>query len=329
MEKNGVSLPFEFMVINSKGGSVEFARPEPVHQEDFEGGFSASLFPHGLVPDPNRLWIRFPTYNRYLMKELLPPLGASLVLVAAIVFCFWFTIRVIIRQKEFAGRLTDFINNMTHEFKTPISTIALASEAIAQQGSARSISKTSKYNSVIADENKRMKHQVDKILQMATLEEGKGEFNRSQLDAHEVIERAVENFALQIAARGGSMTIELNAAQNWMLADPVHFENVIHNVLENAVKYSPSAPIITVRTNNDNGGLCIEVSDRGIGIATEHADKVFDKYYRVSTGNLHDVKGFGLGLSYVKLVVQAHGGNVSLVSTPGQGTTVSMNFPLV
>jgi two-component system phosphate regulon sensor histidine kinase PhoR len=173
-----------------------------------------------------------------------------------------------------------------------------------------------------------MRNQVEKILQMATLEEGKHEFNFVPLDAHKLIQKAVSNVALQVSTREGTLSTLLGATHSTILGDSVHLQNVIHNLLDNAIKYSASRPNVRIETRNTNGQLIIVVGDRGIGIAREYLDKVFDKYFRVPTGNLHDVKGFGLGLSYVKLVVQAHGGNVSLVSTPGQGTTVSLNFPL-
>jgi two-component system phosphate regulon sensor histidine kinase PhoR len=248
-------------------------------------------------------------------------------MVGAIIFCFGYTIRTILRQKEFAVRLTDFINTMTHEFKTPISTIALANEAMIRPEVVRSNTKLRRYNKVIGDENRRMRNQVEKILQMATLEEGEHEFNKVRLDLHEIIQNAVDNIEVQIEARKGNVKVVLNAQQSIVQGDAVHIENVIYNLLDNANKYSANKPNISVSTLNVGGSLVVVVADRGLGIAREHIDKVFDKYYRVPTGNLHDVKGFGLGLSYVKLILEAHGGRVAIKSEPGKGTMVELRFP--
>ncbi|HEY6952139.1 MAG TPA: HAMP domain-containing sensor histidine kinase, partial [Bacteroidota bacterium] len=248
--------------------------------------------------------------------------------VAIIIFCFVYIVRTILRQKEFAGRLSDFINNMTHEFKTPISTISLASEAIARPENSRSQPKVKRYNGMIADENNRMKKQVEKILQMSALEEGDYELNLVPVDVHKVITKAVESISLQMTARKGSITTTLGASRSTIHADAVHLENIIHNVLDNAVKYTRDTPKIVVSTASGTDRLIIRVQDNGIGIADEHLEKVFEKYYRVPTGNLHDVKGFGLGLSYVKLVTEAHHGTITIQSLPGAGTTVELRFPL-
>jgi two-component system phosphate regulon sensor histidine kinase PhoR len=280
------------------------------------------------VPANELLYLHFPGYRSWLMSALLPELGSSLVLLGVIIFCFVYTIRTILRQKEFSGRLVDFINNMTHEFKTPISTIALASEAMTQPDVSASRAKISRYTKVISDENRRMRNQVDKILQMATLEEGETEFDTTRVDIHEIINRAVANIELQVTARNGSIVKQLNADRAAIQADAVHVENVIHNVFDNALKYSDKEPAISVTTSNAGPWLIIAVTDHGIGISKDHIDKVFEKYYRVPTGNIHDVKGFGLGLSYVKLIVEAHKGSVGLRSNAGDGTTVELRFPV-
>jgi two-component system phosphate regulon sensor histidine kinase PhoR len=236
-------------------------------------------------------------------------------------------VRVIFQQKRFAGTVIDFINNMTHEFKTPISTIALASEAIAKPEVLKSRPKIRKYNSLIADENNRMKHQVDTILQMAVLERGEFELKISDVDMHSVIRTAAANITLQVEQRNGTVRMELRASDAIVRGDAVHLANVIHNLLDNAVKYSPAVPAIVIETVNAEHQLLVCVRDNGIGIAKEQISRVFDKYFRVPAGNTHDVKGFGLGLSYVKLIAEAHHGAVNIESTAGAGTTVELKIP--
>ncbi len=320
-----VPLPYEFGI--STGDSLTLGRTSLPYAQLAKSGYRVPVIPLEPVPTNESLYLYFPGYRSYLVSALLPELGSSIVLLVVIIFCFVYTIRTILRQKEFSGRLVDFINNMTHEFKTPISTIALASEAMTRPDVRNSRTKVSRYTKVITDENRRMRNQVDKILQMAALEEGETEFDTSAVDMHEIINHAVTNIELQVIARDGSVTRQLRADRSLIRADALHIENVIHNLLDNAMKYSGHEPVITISSANDGDELITTISDQGIGIAHEHVEKVFDKYYRVPTGNIHDVKGFGLGLSYVKLIVEAHKGTVNLASEAGKGTTVELRFP--
>jgi two-component system phosphate regulon sensor histidine kinase PhoR len=236
--------------------------------------------------------------------------------------------KTIVKQKRLSEALVEFINNMTHEFKTPISTIALASEAIARDDILPEREKVLRYNSIIHDENARLKQQVDKILQMAVLEEGDYELSIAPVDVHEVIRKAVGNIALQVEQKGGKIACQLEARSSVINADPVHLANIIHNILDNSNKYSPKRPHIEVSSRNTDGLLTVSIRDDGIGMKEEDAKRAFEKYFRVSSGNQHDVKGFGLGLSYVKLMVEVHKGMVSLTSSPGRGTTVDLTFPV-
>ncbi len=326
LRSQAITIPYEFGIF--RNDSLELGRPSSPSPGPAKSEFVVPLTRFRPLQTPEYLRIYFPTYNAYLFSELVLEVGATLLFAAIIIGCFVFAIRTILRQKEFAGRLSDFINNMTHEFKTPISTISLASEAIALPKNSRSLQKVRRYNGMIADENNRMKKQVEKILQMSALEEGDYEFKLAPVDVHPVIVRAVENTTLQMAARKGSITTELSASPSTLRADAVHLENIIHTILDNAIKYSREVPEILVTTATDAGRLVVRIQDHGVGIAAEHQEKVFEKYYRVPTGNVHDVKGFGLGLSYVKLVTEAHRGTVSLHSAPGKGTTVELRFPL-
>ncbi|MBN1998960.1 HAMP domain-containing histidine kinase, partial [candidate division KSB1 bacterium] len=252
----------------------------------------------------------------------------SLVFILMIIFCFIYIIRAIFKQKEFSARLIDFINNMTHEFKTPISTITLASETLTNPAIYKDGNKLAKYQKIISDESFRMRHQVEKILQMAALECEDLELQWSQVDVHEIINQMIPNLQLQVNSRKGTIDVQLTAPDHTIRADSVHFTNIIYNLLDNAIKYSDKAPKIKIYTETNDGFLKISIQDKGLGLSPEHQKYIFKKYYRVPTGNIHNVKGFGLGLSYVKLLVEAHGGRIEVKSTLKKGSTFVVYMPL-
>jgi two-component system phosphate regulon sensor histidine kinase PhoR len=254
-----------------------------------------------------------------------PWIYLTLMLVVIATF-FGFSITVIMRQYRLAEVKTDFINNMTHELKTPISTISLSAEMMMRLPEITA-EQVQKYASIIYKENKRLEHQVERVLNVAKLDKDQVVLNKDQFDVNELLDEVKENFELHHFEKGGVIHIELNADHHIIQADAVHLTNVIYNLLENAVKYCESVPNITIQTRNDKQGIWIEIEDNGIGIKKENLSLIFDKFYRVPTGNLHNVKGFGLGLYYVRLIVDAHGGKVNVKSTPGKGTTFSLFFP--
>jgi len=323
----GIDLEYAFGVLTRPDDSLRIAQPATYAEQLRTSEFKTRLFPLDIFAARSDLALFFPKREAYLWRQIGPLLVATLVLMLIIIGCFTYTVRTIIVQKRLAGRMTGFINNMTHEFKTPISTITLASEAIERPDVRVQPDKVERYNQMIQHENLRMRGQVEKILQMAVLEEGDYELELGDVDVHDVVTKAVNSIALQITKRRGTITSALNAERHVVRADAVHLTNIIHNLLDNANKYSPEAPVITVSTKNENNGVLIRVNDRGTGIGDQDKEAVFDKYYRVPTGNIHDVKGFGLGLSYVKLMTAAHGGTVALTSEPGKGTQVELYFP--
>jgi two-component system phosphate regulon sensor histidine kinase PhoR len=208
-----------------------------------------------------------------------------------------------------------------------VSLVALASEAISRPDVVAEPEKIARFNRMIADENLRMRHQVDKILQMAVLEEGDYELALEEVDLHDVIRRAVESFALAVESRRGRIVYDLKADRPVVIADRIHVANIIHNLLDNANKYSPDPPDIHVSTRAANRDVIVVIQDHGIGIGEADREQVFDKYYRVPSGDVHEVKGFGLGLSYVKLMMAAHGGHIDLHSRLGEGVTIELFFP--
>ena len=328
LKESGIDIPYAYGLLSARRDSLSMMKPTGFETELRSSSFRNHLFPSDLLFSQNSIVLFFPGQNVFLLKQMAPFLGLSILFTGIVVACFAYTIRTILRQRQFAARLIDFINNMTHEFKTPISTIAVAAETLVRPEILDQKEKIIRYSTVIQDENSRMKKQVDKILQMAVLEEGNYELALSEIDVHDVVRKAVDNITLQVEVKGGSVESRLGARRSTVRADALHLSNIIHSVLDNANKYSPEKPRIEIATSDEGRHVVIEVADRGIGIARDDQQKVFEKYFRIHTGNVHDVKGFGLGLSYVKLMTKAHGGDVTLISEPGKGTTVRLRLPV-
>ncbi len=328
LNAKGIATTYAYGVVSVPRDSLRLAKPAKFTSELKRSEFRSRLFPNDIFAAENDLVLFFPQQNIYLLKQMVGLLSSSFVLLTVVVFGFVYAVRTIFKQRQFASLLVEFINNMTHEFKTPISTVALASEALTNPEIAKDESRLSRYSRIIRDENTRMRNQVEKILEMAALEEGDYELNMAPVDVHKVINEAVQNIALQIEKRGGKINCRLEASEHIIEADEVHLINLIHNLLDNANKYSPETPRIEIATMNLNGDLCIRIRDNGIGLRPEDQKRVFEKYYRVSTGNVHDVKGFGLGLSYVKLMVEAHGGAITLKSELKKGSEFDIFLPL-
>ena len=272
--------------------------------------------------------VQFP----FLQANLLSQMGiwgfSSAVLLVVVLF-FIYTLLAILKQKRLSEVQKDFINNMTHEFKTPIATIAISSEVLKSPGISSEPDRLLKYATVIKNESHRLKQQVDRVLQMAQLDEKKIDLSLGPIDGHEWLKGIAQNCPLAMKVREGGIGLQLNAVQCRIKGDKLHLTNVVNNLIDNAVKYNNDpVPRIHIRTYNKKGRFCLEVEDNGIGIAPENHDRVFERFYRVPTGNVHNVKGFGLGLNYVKLIVEAHKGSISLDSTPGKGTTFKISLPL-
>lgn len=328
MSASGIDIDYAFGIFADYPDSLTYAEPEGYTEELRDSDITARLFHRDLLSQRAHLTLYFPEREAYLWAQITPLVSAEVLFMLIIIACFAYTIRTIMKQRKFSTRLVDFINNMTHEFKTPISTVALATEAIARPDVLANKEKVLQFNSMIRTENTRMRNQAEKILQMAALEEGDTMLSKSEIDLHQIIRDAVESVSLQVEHRGGQISTTLDPGSSTLNADPLHIANIIHNLLDNAVKYSDDAPHITVRTSRHGQEIAVEICDHGIGLTAEHQKQAFQKYFRVPTGNIHNVKGFGLGLSYVKLMVEAHGGSVDLKSQPGKGTTVSIVLPV-
>jgi two-component system phosphate regulon sensor histidine kinase PhoR len=274
------------------------------------------------------LALYFPMERSMILNSMiiLPVMSGLFLMV--LVFSFFFTIYALIRQKKLSEIKTDFVNNMTHEFKTPIATISVSSEMLNKEKVSRDPDKVKKYAQIIFDENNRLKNQVEGVLQIAALEKGDYKIKMKELDVHEILSECINNFKIQVQKRNGVIHTHFNATKHIITADRTHFSNVVNNLLDNANKYSPEKPEIDVSTRNLNGTIQIDVTDKGIGISKENQQDVFKKFHRLQVGDIHDVKGFGLGLFYVKTMVEEMGGSIELNSEPAQGTSFTLNFPL-
>jgi len=280
-----------------------------------------------LVPQEG-LIIIVPHQNTIVLKELTWFIVGSIVFTLIIIAAFFLTLRTLLIQKKLGEIKSDFINNMTHEFKTPLATISLAVDALKNEKVVADKEKTAYFTGVIKEENKRMNMQVETILQAALLDKQQVQLNLKKLSANDLIKIAVNNISLPVNERGGKLEINFNAAKDLVMADEVHFTNFVNNLLDNALKYSKEIPLIKLTTSNSGNLLRIKIEDNGIGMTKETLSRIFEKFYRAHTGNVHNVKGFGLGLSYVKSMVEAHKGSIKAESTLGKGSAFTISFPL-
>lgn len=274
--------------------------------------------------------IRFPNKTTYLASQMDIWIFSSFILLIVTVF-FSYTLFVILRQKRLSEVQRDFINNMTHELKTPLSTIAVTADLLGNPRVLADQERIQSYTQIIKNENARLQNQIEKVLQSARMDREKLQLNLQSLDVHELMQEVLVSFALKVKQLGGNLHTDLQAQPATIRADKEHLVNILYNLLDNAIKYSPDLPNILVSTQRQNGsrrGLVLSVQDEGLGIKKEYHKKIFDKFFRVSTGNVHNVKGFGLGLDYVKKMVDAHGWKLSLRSEEGQGSCFNIVIPL-
>jgi len=321
-----IDQPFELGIVDNRNNIVGIGYVTDLNFLK-EQGIKAELFPSDLLGVENFLLIHFPQKQNFLVRQVFLPLASSLVFLCIIIFCFVYAIKVIIRQKKISDIKNDFINNMTHEFKTPISTVSLAVEALQDPDLFGEEALRKRYLNIIKDENIRLGKQVEQVLHAAALEKKDFNLKIEKIDLRALIEATKKHFELIVENRGGTISSEYSLITGQLYADVFHLNNIVNNLLDNATKYSKSAPQIKITVNESETDFTISIKDKGIGISKEAQKKIFDKFYRVPTGNLHDVKGFGLGLSYVKTMVEAHKGTIKLDSDPGQGSIFTINLP--
>ena len=328
MINNGVNIPYHFTVCTQDGREVY--RCPDYSSEGEDNTYSQPLFRNDPSSKMGVVKVHFPDMGSYIfssVKFMIP----SIVFTFVLLVTFIFTIVVVFRQKRYTEIKNDFINNMTHELKTPISSISLAAQMLNDKSVNKSEAMMGHLGGVINDESKRLRFLVEKVLQMSMYDRKKAVLKKKELDLNEMIENIGHSFTLRVEHTGGRVFTEIEAVDSTIYVDEMHFQNVIFNLMDNAVKYrKPEKPLnLYLKTWNQGNFVCLSVKDTGIGIKRDNLKKVFDKFYRVHTGNVHDVKGFGLGLAYVKRMVDVHGGEIKVDSEYGKGTTFTVKIPFV
>ncbi len=328
LQNNGINIPYHFTVSTADGREVYRC---PDYSEDgLQYSYSQELFRYDPSSKMGVVKIHFPDMNSYIMSSIRFMIPA-IVFTVVLLITFIFTIVVIFRQKRYTEIKNDFINNMTHELKTPISSISLAAQMLNDDSVSKSQQMQKHLGGIINDESKRLRFLVEKVLQMSMFDRKSVSFKKKELDLNELLEQIASTFSLRVEHTGGKIYTEIEAVDSAIYVDEVHFQNAITNLMDNAVKYrKPDEPLdLYLRTWNEKGRLCFSIRDTGLGIKKENVRKIFDKFYRVHTGNVHDVKGFGLGLAYVKRIIDLHEGEIKCESELGKGTTFTISLPVL
>lgn len=327
LENDDVPKTYRFMVANEYGIPVSFLNAPPTYDEKLDTLLTAKtvLFPSNILDEDLFIHIYFPKKGVFLFQEMWGSLTISLTLMILIVVALMIMFKTIVTQEKLSEIKNDFISNMTHEFKTPISTISLACEALSDQDMVKQNSTDiAPFVKMINDENKRLSTLVERILQSAVMDRGELNLQEEKIILNEVVYDVVQNAQFRIQNSGGKIQLNLPKEKLEITSDRMHLTNIISNLVDNAIKYSPTAPDIEICLKRENKKLLLSVKDHGIGIKKEHLSKIFDKLYRVPTGNIHNVKGFGLGLSYVKAIAESHGWNVVVRSKYGEGSEFTL-----
>jgi two-component system phosphate regulon sensor histidine kinase PhoR len=325
---NGVNIPYHFRVETADGREVY--RCPDYSEEGEEYTYPQILFRNDPSPKRGVVKIHFPNMSSYIFSSVRFMIPA-IVFTVVLLITFIFTIFIIFRQKRYTEIKNDFINNMTHELKTPISSISLAAQMLNDEAVPKTPSMLKHLGGVVNDESKRLRFLVEKVLQMSMFDKQSVSFKKKELDLNELLENIASTFSLRVEHTGGHIYTEIEAVDSAIFVDEVHFQNAITNLMDNAVKYrKPDQPLdLYIRTWNEKDRLCFSIRDTGLGIKKENVKKIFDKFYRVHTGNVHDVKGFGLGLAYVKKIINLHEGEIKCESELGKGTIFTISLPVL
>lgn len=323
---NGIASPYEFAVYNA-AGQMSFS--SHAYNPDYDGPkYEKKLYPNDMHARAHFVRVYF-TERPDVMSGLAALIVPTVFFGFLVMILSTYTLVIIFRQKKLEAIKNDFISNMTHEFKTPISTMSLAAQMLRDLADTVKPDFIRRNTGIIIDEGKRLTIQVEKILQMSSFDRGKARLKLEAKDVNEIVDKVVNNFRVKVESVNGEINERLDASPSVAMVDNVHFTNVIYNLLDNAFKYRRDAPMLHVWTRNANNGIVISVKDNGLGISKEDQKRIFEKFYRVSTGNRHDIKGFGLGLAYVKKIVEDHGGQISVESELNVGTKFDIYLPLI
>ncbi len=330
MIKRGINTEYVFGVYDATTGASLYEQDsltQCFNKQLITEGINIQFFVDDYMFKQPFVSIFFPKKNGYIFRKMFMILSISLLLILTVIYAFYFTLNTIYKQKQLSEIKNDFINNMTHELKTPISTIQLACEALTDSD-MNTPEMQGTFISMIKDENTRLKGLVDTVLKTAILDKGQVKLNKEEINLLDVLKRVKDNFSLKISQLGGEIRIKNELPELIFEGDNQHMTNVFQNLIDNAIKYSSEIPKITISTLKTIDNYIITVTDNGIGISKENLDKIFEKLYRVPTGDLHNVKGFGLGLNYVKSIIELHGGNITVKSTKDKGSSFIITLPL-
>ncbi len=321
-----IETPFEFAII--KDGVVQEGNFKKARKDDFlKSKYMVQLFPDNLIRQNLILSVIFPARTNYILGSMAFILVGSMLFSLIILATFALSLYFIIRQKKISEIKSDFINNMTHEFKTPIATISLAADTITNPKVIKDETSIRHFIGMIKKENNRMNKKVETILQIASLDKKEIDFRFENHSLHSIIEKVVDAIELQIQQRNGKIVLNLYAGEPVICGDNEHLANLVNNLLDNAIKYSPENPEILIETRNNEKGVILSVEDKGIGMSKSVQGKIFERFYRQNSGNVHDVKGFGLGLNYVRAIIDAHKGTINVSSEPGKGSRFEIFLP--
>jgi two-component system phosphate regulon sensor histidine kinase PhoR len=275
----------------------------------------------------SQLKLVFPEAEEYILAEMGIPFISSVILILIVLVMSWRTTLSLLKEKLISEHTTDFLNNMTHEFKTPLTNISLAGKMILKDTNLKQEEKIKHYSGIILEENEKLRLQVEHVLSMTALERGEIPLYKTELDLHQLIKDSLKSMSVQVESKQGNVHMDLNAKPHIILADKTHFTNAICNLIDNAIKYSVDKPEISIETSNGMESLILCISDKGIGIDEKYKEHIFDKFYRVPTGDVHNVKGFGLGLAYVKTIIEMHGGKIEVCTEKGNGSIFKITLP--
>jgi two-component system, OmpR family, phosphate regulon sensor histidine kinase PhoR len=309
--------------------SFVLVKPSPFRlkiNENFKSNVYNKRLEEVVTKNGAELVLILPDKNQFIMDEMGTPFISSVVLILVVLVLFWRTVLSLMKEKRISEHTTEFLNNMTHEFKTPLTNIGLAGKMILKEASLKHEDKVRHYSGIILDENEKLRLQVEQMLSMTALERGEIRLQKTEVDMHELIRDAIKYMGIQLENKHGNVILNLDAEKFVVMGDKTHLTSALCNLIDNAVKYSRGKPELNILTSNSDQDILIRVSDKGIGIEKEYQEKVFDKFFRVPTGDVHNVKGFGLGLAYIKKVMELHDGLIELVSEKEQGTAFTLTI---
>jgi len=330
LHNKGIFLPFNYSVSTFNSDSLLYTNVSYADGDKVNiipaNIYQVPIFTKEVINDPGRIKISFPQKNSLILEKMTASMATSGALLLVLIVCFGYTIFSILRQKKISEMKMDFINNMTHEFKTPVSTIMIASEALKDQEIMEDKNRVARLANIIFEENQRLGNHIERVLNIARIEKNEFKLDIKKLDVNEMVTTVLDSMSLKLQKYQVIANLNLDAQNPMIEADELHFSNVLYNLIDNAIKYSPNVPEITISTFNKNDEVVIRVADKGIGMNRDQQVKIFEQFYRIPTGNLHDVKGFGLGLSYVNTIVKKLNGSISVKSEKEKGSEFELKF---